>query len=204
MKSEFRLAVLALQGDYQAHALWASKCIEKLKSLTVKIILVKKSEDLCDIDALIIPGGESGVFLKLISQELKDKLIITAKTKPTLVTCAGLILLAKKVSNPNQDSLKLLDIEVIRNAYGRQINSFITNNLKLSSLVKKFTKEVESVFIRAPQIHKINKDNVEVLIENEDNPILIRQGKIIAATYHPELSVNSDYIFKLLLDVPID
>src|SRR3984885_7243121 len=112
------IGVLALQGDFDAHR-------RRLEELGAKVVLVKKPEQLDEIDGLVIPGGESGTFLKLLGNEGFEKLKQFVHTKPTFGTCAGAILLATQVENPTQAGLGALDIHVRRNAYGRQIDSSI-------------------------------------------------------------------------------
>ena len=172
-----RVGVLALQGDFDAHR-------RRLEELGAEAVLVKKPEQLDEIDALIIPGGESSTFLwHLEPRGFLDKLREFVRAKPTFGTCAGAILLAKDVENPPQPSLGALDIGIIRNAYGRQINSFI-GHVQLNG------QPLEAVFIRAPKISRVGKD-VEVLAREGGDPVLVRQGHIMAATFHPELSADA-------------
>jgi 5'-phosphate synthase pdxT subunit len=155
-------------------------------------VLVKKSEQLNDIDGLVIPGGESGTFLKLLGEDGFAKLKDFALTKPTFGTCAGCILLAKEVENPPQAGLGALDITVRRNAYGRQIDSSIREGRFLND-------PVEMVFIRAPKIERMGK-GVEVIATEGKDAVLVRQGKTLAATFHPELS-DDRRIHQYFLDV---
>ena len=172
-----KVGVLALQGDFEAHR-------RRLEELRAEAFLVKKPEQLEEIDALIIPGGESSTFLwHLEERGFLDKLREFVRAKPTFGTCAGAILLAKDVENPPQPSLGALDIGIIRNAYGRQINSFI-------AAVQMNGQPLEAVFIRAPKISRVGKD-VEVLAREGGDPVLVRQGRIMAATFHPELSADT-------------
>jgi 5'-phosphate synthase pdxT subunit len=167
------IGVLALQGDFDAHR-------RRLEELGANVVLVKKPEQLDHIDGLVIPGGESSTFLKLLGQEGFAKLKDFVCRRPTLGTCAGAILLAKEVENPHQAGLGALDITIRRNAYGRQIDSSIREG--------RFQKEpIEMVFIRAPRIERIGK-NVEVIASEGNDPVMVRQGKALAATFHPELS----------------
>lgn len=174
-----RIGVLAIQGDYEAHR-------AVLERLGANVLLVRKPEQLDAIDAIVIPGGESTTFLNFLAERgFMEKLRDFVAAKPTFGTCAGAILLAKEVENPPQKSLQVLDIRICRNAYGRQIDSSIhEGNTKLGD------KPLEMVFIRAPKITRTGKD-VEVLATHEDAPVLVRQGKIMAATFHPELSKDS-------------
>lgn len=183
-----KIGILSLQGGFQAH-------IEKIEALGAKALRITSSEQLKDIDGLVIPGGESSVFLKLIGPKFKSRL--KELDIPTLSTCAGIILLAKKVTNPSQKSLGLIDIEVQRNAYGRQLESFITKELLWTNTNKKTT--FKGVFIRAPKILKTG-DNVEVLITHNDNAVLVRDGKNLAATFHPELCKDSNEIHQMFFN----
>jgi 5'-phosphate synthase pdxT subunit len=172
-----KIGVLALQGDFDAHR-------RRLEELGAEVVLVKKPEQLDAIDGLIIPGGESGTFLKLLGEDGLAKLKDFVRVKPTFGTCAGCILLAAEVENPKQTGLGALDITVRRNAYGRQIDSSIREGRFLG-------EPVEMVFIRAPKIERTGKD-VEVIAtegSGEDMvPVLVRKGNTLAATFHPELS----------------
>ena len=170
------IGVLALQGDFDAHR-------RMLERLGASVRLVRKPEELDSVDALVIPGGESSTFLKFLEQGgFLQKLRDFVRTNPAFGTCAGAILLAKEVSNPPQESLGALDIRVRRNAYGRQLESSIHQG---STTLGK--GPLEMVFIRAPKIESVGAD-VEVLAREGDDPVLVRQGKTMAATFHPELS----------------
>lgn len=170
------VGVLAIQGDYEAH-----KAV--LERLGAEVALVRKPEQLDAVDAIVIPGGESSTFLNFLNEHgFLEKLRDFVSTKPTFGTCAGAILLAKEVENPPQESLGALDICIRRNAYGRQIDSSIRE-----ARTKLGEKPLEMVFIRAPRITATGRD-VEVLASKDGDPVLVRQGKIMAATFHPELS----------------
>lgn len=170
------IGVLAIQGDYEAHK-------ARLEQLGAAVTLVRKPEQLDAIDAIIIPGGESSTFLNfLVEGGFLEKLSDFVRTKPTFGTCAGAILLAKEVENPPQTSLGVLDIRVRRNAYGRQVDSSIRE-----ATTKLGDRPLEMVFIRAPKIVATGK-SVEVLASESGDPVLVRQGKVMAATFHPELS----------------
>ena len=170
------IGVLALQGDYDAHR-------RMLERLGATALLIRKPEQLNSVDALIIPGGESSTFLNFLEEGgFLERLRDFVSTKPTFGTCAGAILLAKEVSNPAQESLGALDIGIRRNAYGRQLDSAIHQGS--TSLGK---NPLEMVFIRAPKIERVGK-GVEVLAREGGDPVLVRQGKIRASTFHPELS----------------
>ncbi|MBZ5532571.1 MAG: pyridoxal 5'-phosphate synthase glutaminase subunit PdxT [Acidobacteriia bacterium] len=171
-----KVGVLAIQGDYEAHK-------ARLEELGAAVTLVRKPEQLDSIDAIVIPGGESSTFLNFLSEHgFLEKLRDFVSTKPAFGTCAGAILLAKEVENPAQKSLGVLDIRIRRNGYGRQIDSSIHEaGTKLAG------GPLEMVFIRAPRIMRTGK-GVEVLASEGGDPVLVRQGKIMAATFHPELS----------------
>jgi len=168
-----KIGVLAIQGDFEAHK-------KRLEELGAEVVLVRKPEQLDEIDGLVIPGGESGAFLKILGEHGLAKLKEFVRAKPTFGTCAGAIMLAREVTNPEQPGLGALDIRVRRNAYGRQIDSSIrTGNFDGSPL--------EMVFIRAPKIDQLGP-KVEVIATDGDDPVVVRQGKAMAATFHPELS----------------
>jgi 5'-phosphate synthase pdxT subunit len=170
-----KIGVLALQGDFDAHR-------KRLEELGAEAVLVRKPEQLDQIDALVIPGGESSTFLKLLGEQGFEKLKQFVRTKPTFGTCAGAILLANQVENPHQPGLGALDITIRRNAYGRQIDSSIRHAATTLG-----SDPLEMVFIRAPKIERVGKE-VEVLARESNDPVLVRQGKTMAATFHPELS----------------
>ena len=170
-----KIGVLALQGDFDAHR-------RRLEELGADVVLVRKAEDFDHIDGLVIPGGESTTFLKLLGKDLLDRLTQFVHTKPTFGTCAGAIMLAKHVTNPDQPGLNALDMTVERNAYGRQIDSTI-----LEAKTKLGDQPLEMVFIRAPRIQQVG-EGVEVLAERDGYPVLVRKGSVMAATFHPELS----------------
>ncbi|HEV8492565.1 MAG TPA: pyridoxal 5'-phosphate synthase glutaminase subunit PdxT [Candidatus Angelobacter sp.] len=174
-----KIGVLAIQGDYEAHK-------ARLEQLGAEVTLVRKPEQLDAIDGIVIPGGESSTFLNFLAERgFLKKLRDFVSTKPTFGTCAGAILLARHVENPPQQSLEAMDIRIRRNAYGRQIDSSIRQiQTKLGG------KPLEMVFIRAPKIVGAGK-GVEVLATADGDPVLVRQGKIMAATFHPELSEDT-------------
>jgi 5'-phosphate synthase pdxT subunit len=179
------IGVLALQGDFDAHR-------RRLEELGAQVVLVKKPEQLDEIDGLVIPGGESGTFLKLLGEVGFDKLKQFVRVKPTFGTCAGAILLANEVENPKQAGLGALDIAIRRNAYGRQIDSSIRQGIFLG-------EATEMVFIRAPKIERVGPE-VEVIATEGKDPVAVRQGKAMAATFHPELSEDSR-VHKAFLDL---
>ena len=177
------IGVLALQGDFDAHR-------RRLEELGAEVVLVRKPEQLETIDGLVIPGGESGTFLKLLGEQGFEKLKQFARLKPTFGTCAGAILLATEVENPEQQGLGAIDIGIRRNAYGRQIDSsiregqFIQEKLGNDQLGN---SPLEMVFIRAPRISRVG-DGVEIIATEGADPVAVRQGRAMAATFHPELS----------------
>jgi 5'-phosphate synthase pdxT subunit len=178
------IGVLALQGDFDAHR-------RRLEELGAKVVLIKKPEQLDEIDGLVIPGGESGTFLKLLGEEGFEKLKQFVRVKPTFGTCAGAILLATEVENPKQAGLGAIDISIRRNAYGRQIDSSIREGQLLqSSLNAKPDSPLEMVFIRAPKIERIGKD-VEIIATEGEDAVAVKQGRAVAATFHPELSEDT-------------
>lgn len=184
-KPALTVGVLALQGDFDAHR-------RRLEELGARVVLVKKPEQFSQIDGLIIPGGESSTFLKLLGEAGFEKLKDFVRLKPSFGTCAGAILLAKEVENPPQSGLGAIDIGIRRNAYGRQIDSSIREGLFRDS-------PMEMVFIRAPKIERVGP-GVEVLATEGKNPVVVQQGKTMAATFHPELSDDSR-IHRAFLDL---
>jgi 5'-phosphate synthase pdxT subunit len=146
-------------------------------------VLVRKPEELDEVEGLVIPGGESGAFLRILGEDGMKKLRDFVRVKPTFGTCAGAIMLAKEITNPAQVGLGALDVRIRRNAYGRQIDSSIREG-------KFGDAPVEMVFIRAPKIEKLGA-GVEVIATEGEDPVAVRQGKIMAATFHPELSQDT-------------
>jgi 5'-phosphate synthase pdxT subunit len=178
------IGVLALQGDFDAHR-------RRLEELGADVVLVKKPEQLDAIDGLVIPGGESGTFLKLLGEEGFEKLKQFVRVKPTFGTCAGAILLATEVENPSQAGLGAIDIRIRRNAYGRQRDSSIREGQFLqSSLNDQPGLPLEMVFIRAPKIERVGRA-VEVIASEGKDAVAVRQGRAMAATFHPELSEDT-------------
>jgi 5'-phosphate synthase pdxT subunit len=173
-----KIGVLALQGDFDAHR-------RRLQELGAEVVLVKKPEQLDDIDGLVIPGGESGTFLKLLGDAGFEKLKQFVHAKPTFGTCAGAILLAAEVENPHQKGLGALNIRIRRNAYGRQIDSSIREGRLIQGDLE--SSPLEMVFIRAPKIEHVG-EGVEVMATEGADPVAVRQGRTMAATFHPELS----------------
>ena len=186
-----KIGVLALQGDFDAHR-------RRLEQLGAEVVLVKKPEQLDEIDGLVIPGGESGTFLNLLGQAGFEKLKEFVGMKPTFGTCAGAILLANEVDNPKQEGLGALDIRIRRNAYGRQIDSsiregkFLQDRMSNGKMPASPSKDspLEMVFIRAPKIERVGP-GVEVIATEGNDPVAVRQGRVMAATFHPELSEDT-------------
>lgn len=168
------IGILALQGDFEAH----KRAVDQAGGNPVE---VRTKSDLDAIDGLIIPGGESTTMLKMLADEgLFEPVRQFGQMKPIFGTCAGVILLAKEVLNPAQNSLQLMDLTVERNAYGRQINSRIVP-LEFEG------QPLEAVFIRAPVIRKAGGDS-NILMSYDGDPVLVEQGRHMAATFHPELA----------------
>ena len=176
-----KIGVLALQGDFDAHR-------RRLEELGAEVVLVKKPEQLDEIDGLVIPGGESGTFLKLLGETGFEKLKQFVRLKPTFGTCAGAILLAAEIENPAQAGLGALNIHIRRNAYGRQVDSSIRQGKFLRDPEGKVAESpLEMVFIRAPKISHVG-EGVEIIATEGADPVVVRQGRAMAATFHPELS----------------
>jgi 5'-phosphate synthase pdxT subunit len=187
-KTSIKIGVLAIQGDFAAH-------IKMLNRIGVEAFEVRRADDLSQIDGLIIPGGESTTILKFLTNEnlLEPIRLFAENGKPIFGTCAGAILLARDVLNPPQPSLGLLDITIERNAYGRQLDSHISEvETPLDG------GAMEAVFIRAPRIKSIGKD-VEALARIDAEPVFVRQGTILAATFHPELT-NDERVHRYFVE----
>jgi pyridoxal 5'-phosphate synthase pdxT subunit len=179
-----KIGVLALQGDFDAHR-------RRLEELGAAVVLVRKPEQLEEIDGLVIPGGESGTFLKLLGEDGFERLKQFVRVKPTFGTCAGAILLAADVENPKQAGLGAIDIGIRRNAYGRQLDSSIREGKLVGALKGQLAASpLEMVFIRAPKIERLGP-NVEVLATEGKDPVAVREGRVMAATFHPELSADT-------------
>ena len=172
-----QVGVLALQGAFAAH----SEC---LTSIGVQSVEVRTPEQLNSVDALLMPGGESSTMSQLLeSSELFDPMSTRiADGMPFFGTCAGMILLASEILDGRSDqrSFSAIDISVRRNAFGRQVDSF-------EATVNSSVGDFHGVFIRAPRIERVG-ENVEVLGSINDEPVLVRQGNVLAASFHPELS----------------
>ena len=182
------IGVLALLGAFDVHA-------RRLAELGAATRLVRKPEDLAGLNGLVIPGGESSTFLYHLERAgFFDVLNDFVHTHPTFGTCAGVILLAKDVSNPPQRSFAALDIAVERNAYGRQNDSVI-----LHADTALPGGPMEMVFIRAPRIARLGS-GIQTLASRNGDPVLIRSGRLLAATFHPELS-DDRRVHQLFLDM---
>jgi 5'-phosphate synthase pdxT subunit len=175
--SELKIGILAVQGDFEAHA-------AMLARLGAESMEVRTAAQLQGCDGLILPGGESTTQLQFLREEgLAEAIERFAKEGGAIFgTCAGAILLATEVENPRQDSLKLLDMTVLRNGYGRQIASDV-----VSGPTKLKTEPLEMVFIRGPIIERAGPD-VAILAEYAGKPALVQRDNILAATFHPELT----------------
>jgi len=183
-----QIGVLALQGAYDIHA-------DRLNELGAITRFIRTPDQLAFLNGLVIPGGESTTFLKHLERAgFYDVLNDFVHSKPTFGTCAGTILLAKDVDNPPQRSFAALDIAVERNAYGRQNDSTI-----LTAETSLPGGPMEMVFIRAPRISRVG-EGIEVLATREGNATLVRKGKLLAATFHPELS-DDIRVHQLFLDM---
>ncbi len=174
---KMKVGVLALQGDFEAHR-------NAIAQAGGEASEVRTAADLSGLDGLVIPGGESTTMLKLLHVEnLFQPIRDFGEQKPIFGTCAGAILLASEVLNPQQESLGLMDVTVERNAYGRQVDSRIAE-IELEG------RRAEAVFIRAPVIRRVGK-GVKILAEYLGTPVLVDQGKHLVATFHPELSSHN-------------
>ena len=190
MGESLKIGILAVQGDFEAHA-------AALARLGVEHVFVRTPRDLDGVDAMILPGGESTTQWKFLVEECLDKSLreFAARGGAIFGTCAGAILLAREVHHPDQSSLGLADIAVIRNAYGRQLASEVRSEVTSLS-----PAPVEMVFIRAPIIERVGA-NVEVLATSQGQPVLVRQGRILIATFHPELTTDTtvhEYFLRML------
>jgi 5'-phosphate synthase pdxT subunit len=169
------VGILALQGDFEAHR-------GALERAGARALEVRSASDMAKCDGLVIPGGESTTMLKLIEAEgLLEPLLAFGREKPIYGTCAGAILLAREVSRPAQASLKLMDIAVERNAYGRQVDS------RVAKVQAEDGGEMEAVFIRAPVIREVG-EGARVLARYQGDPVWVEEGRHMVTTFHPELT----------------
>ncbi len=175
-----KIGILALQGDFEAHAAAIHRACAGCKTTEVRL-----ARDLDGLDGLVIPGGESTTMLKLMDYySLFDPLKEFGQRKPVFGTCAGSILMATEVLNPAQRSLELLDMTVERNAYGRQLDSHVA---RITEHELGGEAELEAVFIRAPIIRRVGEGG-RVLATYKGDAVLVEHGRHLTATFHPELS----------------
>jgi 5'-phosphate synthase pdxT subunit len=179
-KERMKAGILAVQGDFEAHG-------AMLARIGVEYVFVRTPRDMDGVSAVILPGGESTTQWKFLAEEGLDKSLLAHAARGGAIfgTCAGAILLAREVQNPAQPSLGLADITVIRNAYGRQLASEVRHEITSLS-----PAPIEMVFIRAPIIERTGP-GVEILATSESKPVLMRQGRILIATFHPELTSDA-------------
>ena len=184
-----KIGILAVQGDFEAHA-------ARLAELGAETIEVRTVKDLDGCDGLILPGGESTTQLQFLQEEGLFEAVkqFAAEGGAIFGTCAGAILLATQVRNPGQASLGLLDMTVLRNAYGRQLASDV-----FFGPSKLTDAPMEMVFIRAPVIDSVGP-GVEVLAEYAGKPVLVRKGNVMAGTFHPELTQDTT-VHRFFLDL---
>ncbi len=191
-----KIGVLALQGDFARHEQALARAAREAARdpgaggvLAVETVQVRKPAQLDEVDGLVIPGGESTTLLKLMDEwgfvPALEK--FHSAGRPIFGTCAGAILLAREVENPRQFSLGFIDVTVERNAYGRQRESF---EAKATVTLDGVAAPIEMVFIRAPRIRRTGA-GVQTLARRGGEPVLVRQGTVLAATFHPELTDDS-------------
>jgi 5'-phosphate synthase pdxT subunit len=188
-----KVGVLAVQGDFEAHR-------RSLERAGAEAVEVRRAADLEQLDGLVIPGGESTTMLRILQDEgMIEPLRRFGERRPVFGTCAGAILLAREVSNPPQASLALMDIGIERNAYGRQLESRITALAPEPGVDGGLgTEPVETVLIRAPIIRRVGP-NARVYLRYGSDPVLVSEGRHLAATFHPELTGDAR-IHRLFLD----
>ena len=177
-----KVGILSLQGDFEAHG-------AALERAGAQPVFVRDPEQFDTVDGLIIPGGESTTMLKLLRYEgLYEKLKEFGANKPVFGTCAGAILMAKEVSHPEQESLGFMDIDVERNAYGRQVDSRVAVIEPEPDFESRTSAgKMEAVFIRAPIIRRLGA-GANVLVRYNGDAVLVEQGRHMAASFHPELT----------------
>jgi len=185
-----KIGVLAFQGDFQRH-------YELLISMGADVRYIRSANELEEVGALVLPGGESTTIGKLLVRfEMMEPLRARIEAgMPVFGTCAGAILLAKEIEGSSQDRVGVMNIRVARNAYGRQIESFEAD-LQIDSMKG---EPMRAVFIRAPIITEIGA-NVEVVVNFEGSPVVVRQGALLATTFHPELT-GDNRLHRLFLDL---
>ena len=172
-----RIGVLALQGDFEAH-------LKVFAGLGCDVVAVRRVAELSGLDGLVIPGGESTTLLNLMADEpwFPSLKRFHREGGALMGTCAGAILLAREVQNPAQESLGLLDAKIARNAFGRQVESFET-----TLPAPRLGGSIEAVFIRAPRFTALGP-GIETLAVYDGEPVLVREGRVLAMTFHPELT----------------
>jgi len=182
------IAVLALQGDFEAHR-------RKLGQMEIDSFEARRPEEIAQAAGLVIPGGESTTLWKFFEAAPWEEAIrrFAASGRPILGTCAGAIVLAREVTNPAGRGFDLIDISVERNAYGRQVDSFV-GTVEAPAL----GGDMPAVFIRAPKIRRVG-EGVEVLATRGGEPVLVRQGSVVAASFHPELT-DDDRVHRLCFE----
>ncbi len=173
-----RIGILALQGDFEKHR-------QVISRIGCESILVRTKAELDSVAGLIIPGGESTTLTNLMKKHgLWEEMLVFGRQRPIFGTCAGLIVLAKHVVNNHVETLELIDLTVARNAYGRQVDSFI-DDLRLN--LNGHPENLEGVFIRAPKIVSIG-EKVTPLAWHKEDWVMVESGNIMVATFHPELT----------------
>ena len=188
-----RVGILALQGDYACHQ-------RMLERLSVSSVLVRLEKDLARLDALIVPGGESTTMDIVMDRfNLREPLIAFGRSKPVFGTCAGMIMLASEIENniSNVTPLALMDIGVDRNGYGRQVHSF---EAEIEADLAGEQCELIATFIRAPRVTRVGPD-VTVLADYENDPVLVRQENLLAASFHTELEDDTRLLAYFLNEV---
>lgn len=186
------IGVLAFQGDFSRHR-------DAFESLGCEVRLIKSATQLAQLDCLVIPGGESSVIDRFIKeQKMRTAIIEFTRSRPVWGSCAGMILLANKVTNDDRlEPLELINIEVERNAYGRQIESFVGDG---EFSANGTSESLPMVFIRAPKVVSVG-EGVEVLGKCREDAVIVRQGNVIATSFHPELTKSrrfQKYILSLI------
>lgn len=187
-----RIGVLALQGGFSAH-------LDALWDCGVQAVEVRRAFELGRLDGLVLPGGESTSLLHLMRDEpwFEELRELHDRGGALFATCAGVILLAREVRGPHQPSVGLLDVVVDRNAYGRQVDSF-----EAELALRDESRPLRAVFIRAPRLRELGPD-VETLARFETHPVLLRQGRILAASFHPELGEDRR-LHRMFLNMAIE
>jgi 5'-phosphate synthase pdxT subunit len=182
------VGVLALQGGFEAHRQALLRAAAEV-GVAADALLVRRGAQCEGLDGLVLPGGESTTLLKLLAEQGIDAALpaFLARGGHVLATCAGLILLAREVTHPAQASLGLLDALVERNSYGRQVDSFVAEVAVAPAARHELGERLPAVFIRAPRLRRLGP-GVEVLARHHEDPVLVREGRVLAATYHPELT----------------